>query len=275
MWLRSVKHWVAFKEMDPAEKARSFPVMLRGSALVWYDNVDDDVKNDFDRMTQAFLDRYHIVGVTGWKDAASLWGTPQQPHQSVDDYLNQMERKASKTSMPDEQKRYAIINGLRPSIRQQVLQHEIINLSQIRHWATIAEASENQGDSQSEIANLSKQLKALTEQLSATKVNALEEAQDKGAQATRVRFQETATRARPTSPRPPPAQQYEDYAQYEETQGNQLTYPAVPYAQQNQGGFQRRVPPQFSNVTPRYQPQYPQQNGQIMAEEGVEKIPVW
>ena len=126
-------------------------------------------------MTQAFLDRYHIVGVTGWKDAASLWGTPQQPHQSVDDYLNQMERKASKTSMPDEQKRYAIINGLRPSIRQQVLQHNIINLSQIRHWATIAEASENQGENQSEIANLSKHLKALTEQLSATKVNALEE----------------------------------------------------------------------------------------------------
>ena len=120
MWLRSVRHWLAYKEMDEAEKARSFPVMLRGSALIWYENVSEDIKEDFEKTAEAFLARYHIVGVTGWKDAASMWCTPQLPHQSVDDYLNQMERKPSKTSMPEEQKRYAIINGLKPSIRQQV-----------------------------------------------------------------------------------------------------------------------------------------------------------
>lgn len=260
MWLRSVKHWVAFKEMDRAEKAKSFPVMLRGSALVWYDNVDDDVKDDFDLLTEAFLDRYHIVGVTGWKDAASMWSTPQLPHQSVDDYLNQMERKASKTTMPDDQKRFAVINGLRYNIRQQVLQHEIINLSQIRHWATIAEASENQGDAQNEIANLSKQLKVLTEQLSVNKINVLAEAEEKGAQ--KVRFQEAAARARTPSPRPPPLQQYADYAQNEEPQVNQSFYPTGQFVRQNQGGFQRRGPTHFLNSTPQYQPLYAPQNFQ-------------
>ena len=158
-----------------------------------------------------------------------------------------MERKASKTTMPDEQKRYAIINGLKPSIRQQVLQHEITQISQIRHWATIAEASENQGEAQSEIANLAKQVKILTEQLTTTKVNALAEAQENS--GARVRFQENVNRARTPSPRPP--QQYpenDDWEQY---------YPAaqnLQYARPRgafQGGLarfsQRPDLPRFQN----------------------------
>ena len=249
MWLRSVRHWLTYKEMDDAEKARSFPVMLRGSALIWYENVAEDIKDDFEKMAEAFLARYHIVGVTGWKDAASMWCTPQLPHQSVDDYLNQMERKASKTSMPEEQKRYAIINGLKPSIRQQVLQHEITQISQIRHWATIAEASENQGEPQSEIANLAKQVKILTEQLTTTKVNALAEAQENS--GAKVRFQENTSRARTPSPRRPQQFQENDDNSWEQyypaTQNLQYPRPRGPF----QGGptrfAQRPAQPRFQN----------------------------
>ena len=262
MFLRSVRHWLAFKEMDPAEKARSFPVMLRGSALVWYESVPEDVREDFERTAEAFLARYHIVGVTGWKDAASMWCTPQLPHQSVDDYLNQMERKASKTTMPEEQKRYAIINGLKPSIRQQVLQHEITQIAQIRHWATIAEASENQGESQSEIANLAKQVKILTDQLTNAKVQALTEQGTSGAQA-KVRFQDPAARARTPSPRPQPYQPPQDYSTWED---NSPYYPAaqnLQYTRPQRGTFLRRPPqfgqrsnqPRFQNFNPNYGPQ--------------------
>lgn len=92
-----------------------------------------------------------------------MFASPQQQQQSVDDYLNKMERKAAKTKMAEEQVRHAVIYGLRPAIRQQVLQHDIQNMQQIRHWATIAEASENQNDSQNELAQMIRELKQQNE----------------------------------------------------------------------------------------------------------------
>ena len=53
-----------------------------------------------------------------------------------------MQRKTAKSSMSDEQKHYTIINGLKPNIRKQVLQHTIETIDEIRKCASIVEASE-------------------------------------------------------------------------------------------------------------------------------------
>ena len=73
-WLQSVRHWLSFKQFKKRQSANAIPVLLRGSALVWYGNLPDEIKQDFDTLTEAFLSRYHIV--TGWKDTAELWANP-------------------------------------------------------------------------------------------------------------------------------------------------------------------------------------------------------
>src|ERR1044072_10028351 len=150
-WLTSVNHWLKFKQFTDAQSCTALLLLLRDSALCWYNALPDATKVDLTLLTVAFLRRYKTDEVTGWQDNAAIWTTKQQPTQSVDDYINLMERKAAKTTAPAEQKRHAIIHGLRPAIRQQVLQHEIATIDQIRHWGNIAESSESQEDTQSEV----------------------------------------------------------------------------------------------------------------------------
>src|ERR1051325_8572454 len=151
-WLTSVNHWLKFKQFTDAQSCTELPVLLRDSALCWYNALPDATKADLTLVTEAFLRRYKTDGITGWQDNAAIWTTKQQPTQSVDDYINLMEKKAAKTTAPAEQKRHAVIHGLRPAIRQQVLQHEITTVDQVRHWGNIAESSESQAENQSEVA---------------------------------------------------------------------------------------------------------------------------
>jgi hypothetical protein len=86
-----------------------------------------------------------------------VWNYHQQPDESVEEYLNNMDKKLSKIEASTEQKRHAIINGLRPNIRQQVLQHEINSTEDIRRWSVIAESSEVK-DSNTSVASALKEL---------------------------------------------------------------------------------------------------------------------
>ena len=88
----------------------------------------------------------------GWQDTAMLWSCKQAPGQSVDDFINVMDKRASKIQASEETRRYAIINGLLPAIRRQVLQHDVKSVDDIRRWATIAEASESEINADNDMA---------------------------------------------------------------------------------------------------------------------------
>jgi hypothetical protein len=170
-WLNSVKLWLAFKSYNNAQSCAALPVLLRESALCWFHALPDATKQDFNALSTAFLDRYKTTGITGWQDSATLWRTKQQEAQSVDDYINKMEKLCSKTTVSDEQKRFAIITGLKPSIRAQVLQHQIDTTDDIRKWATVAEASQIQDDSSTDVATALKQLQSQIARLELQSLN--------------------------------------------------------------------------------------------------------
>ena len=162
-WLESVRHWARFKQLNAAQSAAAIPVLLRDSALTWYNALADAVKDNFDQLCEAFLNRYRPNGITGWRDAATVWSSKQGHHQTVDDFINIVEKQAARAQMDDLQKRYAIIQGLRPTIRQQVLQHENLTVAEIRKWATIAEASQGPEETSTEVSSA---LRSIQDQLS-------------------------------------------------------------------------------------------------------------
>ena len=69
-----------------------------------------------------------------------------------------MEKKTAKINASQEQKRYAIINGLLPNIRKQVLMHDITTIDDIRRWASIAESTAADDDNPIEVATALKDL---------------------------------------------------------------------------------------------------------------------
>ncbi len=213
-WLDSVRHWLRYKEMNAAQSCAAIPVLLRDSALCWYNGLDNAVKNDFPQLCAAFVARYRTTGITGWQDSAAVWSLKQGENQSVDDYINLMEKRAAKTNIAAEQKRHAMIQGLRPSIRQQVLQHEIATIDDIRKWATISEASESHDDTHS--AEVASTLKSIQIQLNALQMQrqrsdspnrkvkfAFNDDEDDDAGHPRVAAMQRPDSGRPQSNRPP------------------------------------------------------------------------
>ena len=65
----------------------------------------------------------------------------QQPNQPVEDYICKLQQKALRANLTEEQTRYSMIHGLKPAIRQAVLQHDPTSVTDIRKWALIAESS--------------------------------------------------------------------------------------------------------------------------------------
>ena len=149
----SVRHWLNYKGMNNAQSCAALPVLLRENALCWYNALDQPTQNDFTLLTAAFLLRYKSAGVTGWQDAAAVWGARQTDTQTVDDFINKMERLSTKVNMTAEQKQHAMLNGLKPNIRQQVIQHQLDSVDDIRRWATIAESSQSELESTTNICS--------------------------------------------------------------------------------------------------------------------------
>jgi len=96
--------------------------------------------------------------------------------------------RALKANMSDEQTRFSILNGFRPEIRQVVLQHDLTNLADIRKWATVAEASVVETDSNSVVLAM-KRLEEKFDKLQACGMDSQTESRARS-KSPRVTFQD-------------------------------------------------------------------------------------
>jgi len=53
-WLLHIQRYADYKQMNNDDKAASFPLFLEDSAIDWYDNLKDEIKNDFVGMIDQF-----------------------------------------------------------------------------------------------------------------------------------------------------------------------------------------------------------------------------
>ena len=141
-WIKDVEHWMNFKKLDENGKLGLIPLLLKDGARYWFDNLNANTQKDtFDHVKENFREQYKRDEAIKWKDSASVWTVRQEQNQSAEAYISDIQKRAQKTNMTEEQIRFSIINGLKPEIRQAVLQHEIGSIADIRKWATISEAS--------------------------------------------------------------------------------------------------------------------------------------
>ena len=78
-----------------------------------------------------------------WQEAAALWNRVQGPRETLNEYLEAIEKQSLRAQKVLElQIVHATLNGLKPRIRQQVLQYEPTSLVDIKRWGTIAKSSD-------------------------------------------------------------------------------------------------------------------------------------
>ena len=140
VWFRDLQNYCAYKHLDEAGRLGLIPLLLKDGARHWFEGLADNQKDTFANLSAAFTNQFRRDETARWRDSAAVWSSTQSRSQSVEDFINQIQTKAMRANMTEEQTRFSIIHGLRPDIRQAVLQHEPNTVALIKKWATIAEA---------------------------------------------------------------------------------------------------------------------------------------
>jgi hypothetical protein len=196
-WIKDVEHYCAFRKLADEEKVGLIPLLLKDGAKYWYETLAAGNRANFDQIKQTFLEQYKRGDSTKWRDSADVWQTIQSRSQSVEDFISQVQQKALKAKMTEEQICFSILNGLKPNLRQVVVQHEPKSVTDIRKWATIAEASVEE-TAHPEVV---KMIERLEEKLDKIHVRGVSENRSRSRTPTRVTFgPENRTRWMSTSP---------------------------------------------------------------------------
>jgi len=133
-WLRHFKNYCAYKDFTDDKIRALFRVMLVDSAAVWFDSLTQAKRDDWEALKAEFLKRYTTPEFLKYKHANDLFNCKQET-KSVDDYTAFMQKLASQIGAHDDILRFAVINGLRPEIKNHV------TMQQPSSWEALVEAA--------------------------------------------------------------------------------------------------------------------------------------
>ena len=140
-WLLHFQRYADYRRMNNDDKAAFFPLFLKDSAIDWYDNLKDEIKNDFPGTVEHFQSFFCKTALDHVLDADSVFSRVQRPSERVRDYIAAMQKLARRMPNLDEGiLKCMVLRGLRPTIKAYVLrQHGVESLQDITDAAQIAE----------------------------------------------------------------------------------------------------------------------------------------
>jgi len=137
--------------------------MLTDSAAVWIDSLSQDIRDDWDQLKTAFLARYTTPEFLKYKHANDLFNYKQES-KSVDDYTTYMQKLALQIGANDEILRFAVINGLRPEIKNHVTTQQPTSWTALVQAARVGEMCTPVTPTQSD-PNVAVQIELMRDQL--------------------------------------------------------------------------------------------------------------
>jgi len=161
LWLNRFKDYCQWKAYDEHKARALFKVLLRDSARVWLESLDDDTVNSWTNLQQAFNARYMTASFLKYKHASELFNKKQN-NETVGDFCAQMQHLANQVNADEQILRFAVLNGLRPDIKDHVTR------LQPADWKSLVEAAkigEMCSPLHSETSTVAMQLALMREQL--------------------------------------------------------------------------------------------------------------
>lgn len=143
-FLNHYTRWATFRDLSAQLQIPAFPLLLRGSALMWFEHLPDEKKNSIETIKQSFKERFLPGELDKCKAACELWSSHQDRDESVENYICRQRKRAATAGLAenDQQLRFAVINGLRPSIKLHVLQNNHETLDEIVKHGKISEQAQ-------------------------------------------------------------------------------------------------------------------------------------
>jgi len=138
-WLRHFLNYCRYKDYNADKSLALIRVLLAGNAALWFDSLPQATMTSFDALQQAFNERYKTPEIMKFRSAKEIFSRRQQPNESCDDFIAHMLKLARQINADDKMTRYAILNGLLPSIASFVTQQRPENIDRLLEAARLAE----------------------------------------------------------------------------------------------------------------------------------------
>ena len=138
----------ALISLKGGDTAKALPLYLSNSAYVWYANLEDAKKTDYETVKKLFLERYRLADSLKIAQRAEVFNMRQEVQESVKDYIGRIRHKANQVGLKEEMVFTAILRGLKPSIRALVTMQEPKDSDAIEKMASLIEASQADSDTQ-------------------------------------------------------------------------------------------------------------------------------
>jgi hypothetical protein len=140
-WLEYLDKYFEFRHIRDEDKVRLFGMLLRGAASDWMSTLTHQQLQSYDALKDAFKETYYPSQELRYREASALWRDVQGPHEKFDDFLTRLRRGARRCQISDDLLHLAVLNGLRPNLRCQILSSGIKDFPETIRLARAAEAT--------------------------------------------------------------------------------------------------------------------------------------
>ena len=140
-WISYLTKYVNFKNFTNVESLQLAGLLLQRGASAWFDSLPIEKRQTYVDFVNAFKEAYCLNPNMAWKQLASLFSSPMRNNESVTAFVSRLRKTASQ--VPDVSESVflsAVIAGLLPHLRINVLNNGVTNLQEVIDLARRVEA---------------------------------------------------------------------------------------------------------------------------------------
>ena len=154
--LAQLYNWYELKEDGQYKhdnRAQYFPLFLAfGSAAeTWFSTLDQDTKNSFDEIAAAFEKRFFLAEGARVGQVHNFYNRKFLPAEKIEDYIDEMRRRADQLGKSKQDTQDAIVMGLPPNVKQFIISKEPKNMDELSKYARMALAIDNPSQTTSDL----------------------------------------------------------------------------------------------------------------------------
>ena len=128
-FLNQFENYAKLSALQGEDKITVFNLLLKGLAKFWFKGLSSSDQKDFDVIKQKFKDTYLSQSKT-WLTTQKLEGRKLLSSEKVENYIQDVLQMANNIGMTENEQRAALIRGLSPKLRAQLITHNPQNLSE-------------------------------------------------------------------------------------------------------------------------------------------------
>lgn len=245
-WLKYFNRYADFKHLAGDDRIRYFSLFMRDAATTWFEGItDDETMKNWDSLQAAFTTKFEQPEIIRMRNAGLTQTRTQGPDESVYDYYEAMMKLYKYLDSTEETKYHAVLRGLKPYIRTQVMQQNqtstLDELLKIARKAELANVMVQNDDAAFQAIKDSVQTIAAATKENQASIKALTEAQQKFIEAqTTVQMMTAHDRLPMLQQQPQQPQQQRYSANNSFNPSTQNVYRGQPAADGQRQRFQPR-----------------------------------